>query len=134
MLLLRTSSCTLSSVRRAPSLGSSRQTFRRCGSPSSQPSEKSAVKKTTRRTVKDSAAPAAFARTALSVHVHACYLHGHQRVINPLLFHQLAVTSHFHDFPFVKAGDDICVPDGGESVGDYNGGSTQTHLQADSGG
>lgn len=52
-------------------------------------------------------------------------------MIDPLLFHQLAVTAQLHDFPFVKAGDDVRVPDGGESVGDNDGGSTQTHLQAD---
>lgn len=84
--------------------------------------------------MKDPAAPAAFTNTDFrSEHGHACYLHGHQGVIDPLLLHQLAVSAQFHDFSLVKARNDICVPDGGESVGDNDGGSTESHLQANSG-
>lgn len=93
----------------------------------------SAVTNPTNRMIEDSAAPTDFTIfDAASVCVRACYLHGHQGVVDPILLHQLAVSAQFHDFTFIEASDDIGVPDGGESVGNNDGGSTESHLQANS--
>lgn len=63
------------------------------------------------------------------IHRISFHLCGHQSVIHPLLLHQLAVSAQFHDFPFIEAGNDVCVPDGGQPVGNNDGGSTKSHLQ-----
>lgn len=41
-----------------------------------------------------------------------CYLHGDQRMIDSLLFHQVAVSTHLYDFAFLEASNDIRVSDG----------------------
>lgn len=93
----------------------------------------SAATNPTNGMIEDSAAPTDFTIfDAASVCVRACYLHGHQGVVDPILLHQLAVSAQFRDFTFVEASDDIGVPDGGESVGNDDGGSTESHLQANS--
>lgn len=51
-------------------------------------------------------------------------------MVDPLFLHQLAVSPLLNDFTFVEASDDVGVPDGGESMGDNDGSSTESHLQA----
>lgn len=58
------------------------------------------------------------------------YLHGHQTVVDSLLFHQLPVRPQLHDLTVTETADDVCILDGGEAVGDHDGGATHTDLRS----
>lgn len=57
------------------------------------------------------------------------YLHGHQTVVDSLLFHQLPVRPQLHDLTVTETADDVGILDGGEAVGHHDGGATHTHLR-----
>lgn len=58
------------------------------------------------------------------------YLHGHQTVVDSLLFHQLFVRPQLHNLTIMETTDDVGILDGGEAVGDHDGGATHTDLRA----
>jgi hypothetical protein len=57
------------------------------------------------------------------------YLHVNESEVDPFLLHQLTVTSLFHNDSILKPSDDICVPDGRQSVSYHNGGSAFSGLK-----
>lgn len=65
----------------------------------------------------------------ISMHVSCAHLHGHQPVVDSLLFHQLAVSPQLYDFTLAETGNDVGVSDGGQAVSDDDGGATQSDLE-----
>lgn len=59
------------------------------------------------------------------------YLHGHQTVVDSLLFHQLPVCPQLHDLTVTETANDVGISEGGEAVGDHDGGATYTDLRSE---
>lgn len=57
-------------------------------------------------------------------------LQGDQREVDTFPPQELAVGPSLHRLPVLKAHNHVCVPDGGEAVGDGNGGPASAHLHS----
>lgn len=60
----------------------------------------------------------------------ALVLQGDQREVDTFPLQELTVGPSLHRLSVLKAHDHVCVPDGGEAVGDGNGGPARAHLHS----